>query len=279
MKALRSLSLVAVLAAPFTAVANAAIPLVDSACRITSEKDLGGVSVSSASGQSENRRLNIALGSVFVAKGAAIKLFSGANFTGKGQLLNPVGLTGAVVTDAGVYINAHDLFVSTDVGPVVGSFDCTFAGAEATITLPVDGSASTSLVFYNDLIFAPTGYRGNHAELKQVTLTNQDGLKQLSTHSRKYWGAGYDSTVDLDSGRITINQVGRDGSTVSTQVIERKADGSNALEYAGAVARVRAFVAAVAANSEARVSGDFAPVPNLELAAVVAVLDAQIESL
>ena len=62
-------------------------------------------------------------------------------------------------------------------------------------------------------------------------------------------------------------------------MIERKADGSNALEYAGAVARVRTFVAAVEANSEARVSGNFAPVPNLELAAVVAVLDAQIESL
>ena len=64
-----------------------------------------------------------------------------------------------------------------------------------------------------------------------------------------------------------------------TQVVERQADGSNALEYTGAILLVRNFVESVAANREGATTDDFAPVPHMELLRVLAMLDAQVEGL
>ena len=249
----------------------------DARCLVTKEKDLGGVRIVAGEGHGANRHVPFAVGSFYIAKGAAIKLFSAEGFAGNARLLSAADLIHAVPAEGGVYLNAQDLLAEYGMD-TVASFDCTSAGEEAHITMSVYGSKDHTLAFYNDLVFEPTGYRGNHATVKQVTLTNRDGKKLLSTHSMRYWGDGYDSSVDLDSGTVTITKILRIKPPV-TQVVERQADGSNALEYTGAILLVRNFVESVAANREGATTDDFAPVPHMELLRVLAMLDAQVEGL
>ena len=235
-------------------------------CVLTNQAELHGTSITaSLNHESANAaRLDFAPQSIFLARGAAIKLFTQPNFQGNGSFLTD-DFWNAHPSNDGVYINLKDIGLSS----AIASFSCVGGG----IASPKDFRFS-NVRFFNDKIFTLEGYRGNHPDNTLVTVTYKDGKKRITAIHTTTDEVTTTFIMDLDNAAITVSYQGRGVAWMRT--IAPAPDGSpeQKLMYAGAASKMSDTVTIVYHN-KTNSGGDLDKiVPNLELEPVISAINA-----